>query len=84
MVKRKSVAAKPTVTEEPQPPKEEPIVTLVSPAPAVDVKSALKVIVAELEADPLVPMDCEYPREYGEKIFPRYQKFFAQLKKLAE
>jgi len=88
MVKRK----KKVVKIEPQP--EEPTVSIGptypiatesadAPAPT-SIRGQLKSIIAEFEADPLVPMDCEYPREYGEKIFPRYQKFLVQLKKLAE
>lgn len=87
MVKRKKVATKPVDVEEPQPTKEEPIVTNVTPIPTPIIEELileLQRLIAELEADPLVPMDCEYPREYGEKIFPRYQKFLAALKKLVQ
>lgn len=46
-------------------------------------KDELKKIVADLEADPLLPLIPQYPREYGEKMYPRYQRLLAQLKKLA-
>jgi hypothetical protein len=47
------------------------------------VKEQLKAIVAELEADPLCRIYPQLPREYGEKIYPRYQKLMAKLKALA-
>lgn len=46
------------------------------------VKTALKFIVADLEADPLVPL-IPTMWDYGHKIIPRYEKLMAQLKRLA-
>jgi len=91
MVKRKRttqtsepiIAEAPPQMVEPVEPKEV-VETEHEQVKAQRIKSQLNAMVTELEADPLVPMDCEYPREYGEKIYPRYQKFLAQLKELAE
>lgn len=63
---------------------EKPVKLEAETKPTLDVPDtlSLRTIVAELEADPLVPLMCEYPREYGEKILPRYRKLLAQLKSL--
>jgi len=92
MSKRKRRVSKPKVEEDPIGGKDAPLPPKPETGEVEHLQSlkrqreklALKAIVADLEAEPIIPVVPHYAEANASPTYRRYQKLLAQLKALAE